>query len=188
MSYASKWWSDLSFSHSNIKSLDYLVDRIYNPDAGDLRRHRAHYNVTVMFNHLLLQRTISISSTRNVFLRKVAHHLTFFRQKNTTPSSNFCTILLGVWSVCKWSLPMPNILTFCINPLCSTGGLNVMTLLFEVWIASLISFVKFNGFKWILSNLKTSNFTRFLNLTQVPWRLATVLQNYQQINVTDCLS
>ena len=43
-----------------------------------------------------------------------------------------CTISVGAQHVCKWSFPVQNVLTFCINLFC-TGGLNAVTVRPTPW-------------------------------------------------------
>ena len=55
--FTSHWWSPLTKA-SLTRSFDVLFDlrlnkRLSNRDAGDLRRHRAHYDVTLM-SHLYI--------------------------------------------------------------------------------------------------------------------------------------
>ena len=77
---------------------------------------------------------------------------------------------------------------FLINPFC-TVVLNAVSIIVffsdQVWTSSLISCWNLTG---SIEIFKTSNLIRFLYLTQISWRLASKLQNHQQISVGHCVS
>ena len=79
-----------------------------------------------------------------------------------------------------------NILTFCINPFC-TGVLNAVSVIF--FKASLNIIVNF--IEWDLTDsdeiLETLFLTHCLNLVQISWRLASLVQNHSRKSVGHCV-
>ena len=103
----------------------------------------------------------------------------FQTQKSTWCPHPICTILVRASSACRWSFPVQNILTLCINPFC-TGCLNAVSVFFlkSSLNISVNFLVKFDWFKWNFLNFKPDTFSKphpnFMAIgTTVPKQSAT---------------
>ena len=84
---------------------------------------------------------------------------------------------MGAENACKCSFSVQNILTFCINQFCTRVLNAVSVIFFKSSLNIIVHFIECN-----LTDsdeiLETLFLTRCLNLLQISWRLASLLQNH----------
>ena len=90
-SHKSQWRAAFIFS----LICTWIKGWVSNRDAGDLRRHRAHYDVTVMYHRLLVSSYAVYTHVMLIYSR-YAHLLTL---SIMMPSVFHCGLILNYWQI-----------------------------------------------------------------------------------------